>query len=110
MDYSMHRSFKHPLMVDKKKRMKLRKNKIGWLCYPEDDYRNYWDFYITLVLIFTCIETPLRISVLELEDRDSLHNWKIVSNFVDCMFFFDIILIFNTAYYDEDFVIIEDRK
>ena len=40
--------------------------------------------------------------------KDNL-GWLIANNTFDFFFLIDIILNFNTAYYDEDFAIIEDR-
>jgi hypothetical protein len=99
--------------LEKKERMKLRKNKRNCLLYPEDDFRTNWDLFITLVLIFTCIETPVRITFVESNfshDHEEHYGLDMVSTIVDSLFLIDILLIFNTAYYDEDFRIIEDRK
>ena len=35
--------------------------------------------------------------------------WEIINNSVDLLFLMDIIVTFNTSYYDEDFVQITDR-
>ena len=35
------------------------------LFYPENDYKANWDFFMTIVLIFTCIVTPARIALIE---------------------------------------------
>lgn len=50
--------------------------------------------------------TPYRIALIE---ADSF-PWVITNNSVDVMFLIDIIIIFNSAYYDEDFNLIQDRK
>ena len=42
-------------------------------------------------------------------DSDSL-QWKIINYVIDSLFLIDIIVIFNTAYLDEDLVLIEDRN
>ena len=39
-----------------------RKNRKQFMLYPEDNFKSYWDFLITNVLIFTCIVTPARIA------------------------------------------------
>jgi hypothetical protein len=68
-----------------------------------------------LVLIFTCIETPYRISIgeLNLTEEEQLINTKfseLLNFLVDSLFFLDILINFNSAYYDEDFVLVEQRK
>jgi hypothetical protein len=76
------------------------------MLYPEDPFKNYWDLFIAFILIFTCLVTPYRIALIE---KDSF-PWVITNNTVDFLFLIDIIIIFSSAYYDEDFNLIEDRK
>lgn len=57
-----------------------------------------WDVFISMVLIFTCIATPLRIAFEQLEPSSSAAFIDIV---VDLMFLLDMIIIFNKAYFDE---------
>jgi hypothetical protein len=52
-----------------------------------------------LILIFTCAVTPYRLAFFVDEDLE----WEIINGVVDLIFFVDMLLIFNTAYYDEDF-------
>jgi hypothetical protein len=94
--------------MEKKARMRHRKNKKFCLFYPEDNLKTNWDLFITIVLIFTCIETPWRISFVESSNEEDLYNeLSLASIIVDTLFFIDILIIFNCAYYDEDFNIIE---
>ena len=55
-----------------------------------------------VVLIFACLVTPCRIAFVE----DETQPWIIVNQIADLMFLTDMIIIFNTAYYDEDFKLI----
>lgn len=79
--------------------------KSKWLIYPENDYKANWDSFMTFVLIFTCVVTPLRIA---LDESESV-GWNMANYIIDGLFLVDIIVIFNTAYYDDDFSIVEDR-
>ena len=74
--------------------------------YPEDTLINFWSLFITLVLIFACCVTPFRIAFVP-EDSTT---WKFINTAVDFMFLIDIIIIFNTAYQNDNFEIIDDRK
>ena len=56
------------------------------------------------LLLFTCMVTPYRIAFSE----DDI-AWTFVDYSVDLLFFCDIIVIFFTAFYDDDFVIHESR-
>lgn len=67
---------------------------------------NFWSLFITLVLIFACCVTPFRIAFVP-EDSTT---WKFINTAVDFMFLIDIIIIFNTAYQNDNFEIIDDRK
>lgn len=69
------------------------------MIYPEDTWKDQWDLAVSLVLIFTCASTPYRLAFVE---KDSV-GWQVANNSIDFIFFIDMILIFNTAYYDEDF-------
>lgn len=39
-----------------------RKEKRFLLLYPEDPAKKYWDFFITIILLVSCVITPLRIA------------------------------------------------
>lgn len=95
--------------VSKKKldRMRYRDNKKSFLLYPEDPQKVYWDLYITCVLLISCLLTPFRIAFGEIEDPV---EWVIINWVIDGCFLVDIIIIFNSAYYDSEFIIVEDRK
>ena len=45
-------------------RMRRRTNRKPFLFYPEDQGKGNWDLFITLVLIFSCLQTPYRISFI----------------------------------------------
>ena len=81
---------------------------VKYLMYPESTFLQNWDPFITLVLIYSCVETPYRIAFSDENAEGDI--WNVISIIVDFLFLFDIVFIFNTAYYDEDFKIIEDRK
>ena len=62
---------------------------------------------MTLVLISSCVITPYRIAFGPLIDDP---NWTAISYTIDCLFFIDMITMFNSAYYDEEFHIVELRS
>ena len=86
------------------KRMRQRDNRKPCLIYPEDQGKQNWDILMAGLLLFTCMVTPYRIAFSE----DDI-VWTIVNYSVDFLFLCDIIVIFFTAFYDDDFVIHEDR-
>lgn len=75
------------------------------MIYPDNPYKPHWDVFVSIVLIFTCIVTPYNIA---LNDNPSL-GWDISNHVIDGLFLLDIIIIFNTAYYDEEHELIDNR-
>ena len=77
------------------------------MIYPKNIWKERWDIIITIVLLVTCIVTPLNLGF-------SWHKhkmWTVWMNYtIDLFFFIDIIVIFNSAYYEDDIDLIEDRK
>ena len=61
---------------------------------------------MTIVLLITCFKTPYDIAF---NNNPKLWN-KIVDYIIDILFLFDIIIIFNTAFYDDDIELIDSRK
>ena len=59
-----------------------------------------------IVLIFSSVMSPYRLAFVEEDDT----KWKIINAVVDSLFTADILVAFNSAYYDDDYVIVEDRK
>ena len=52
--------------------------------------------------------TPLNIAFSGVEDGNSATS--IIIMIIDCFFVIDIFVIFNSAFYDEETELIEDRK
>lgn len=87
-------------------RMTYRKHKKKWMIYPEDKFKNFWDLLMTIILLSACITTPLEIAFNDVNVTD----YNPMSVIIDVFFLIDILLIFNTAYYDEEQEIISCRK
>jgi hypothetical protein len=79
-------------------RMRFRHKKNDKLLYPEDQSKVTWDLFIAVVLITTCILTPFSIAF-----NKSSFVWTFIGYAIDLMFFIDIAVIFNSAFYDEEF-------
>ena len=91
---------------EKEERMNFRLNRLPYMFYPEDVYLDKWNLLITIVLLFTSIVTPARIAFVQ----DDTSAWIIINIIVDLLFTIDIIVVFNSAFYTEDFQITDDRK
>jgi len=77
------------------------------LLYPEDNLKEYWDIFITLVLFVSLVITPMRITFGPAVEFPS---WRAVGGLIDILFLLDIFVLFNCAFYNEDFIIVENRK
>lgn len=64
---------------------------------PTNSFKLNWDVFVTILLMYSCIATPVQIALWdELEGTPQVINW-----IVDSLFFLDIIIIFNSAFYDD---------
>ena len=93
------------MCLSRRGKKRRRDNRKICILYPEDNFKNNWDLFITLILILTCIVTPIRIAFYESDDLE----WQIINYMIDSFFFFDILVSFNSAFYDEDFKICDSR-
>ena len=88
-----------------RKRKRRRDNRKPYMLYPEDDFKNNWDLFITVILLLTCVVTPIRIAFYESDDV----LWTAINYTIDFCFLVDMIVSFNSASYDEDFKILDNR-
>jgi len=89
-------------------RMTNYDNKKNWMIYPESPYKGHWDLFITLILLISCFSTPYIIAFGDVGSNDG--RVKIFENVIDVLFLSDVIVIFNTAFYTENFDMIDNRK
>ena len=75
------------------------------MIYPNNTIKGNWDMLLTIILVFTCMVTPYRIAFVEFDDE----VWTILNTTIDLMFAVDMMLCFLTAFYTEEFELIEDR-
>lgn len=84
--------------------MRDRPNRKRYMLYPEDRLKMNWDLLIAFILIITCSITPVTLAFYE-EESISMVIFNLVINI---LFGIDIIVIFFTAFYNDDFVLIDD--
>ena len=77
------------------------------MIYPGNRYKDNWDIIMAVVLIVSCLISPVRIAF---PDDEEPVGWSIYNYSIDSLFLLDIIVTFNTALHDDDFKVIDDRK
>jgi hypothetical protein len=70
--------------------------------YPSNKYKGWWDLFMTLVLLLTCVLTPYNIAFQKPE------TW--LNTAIDILFVVDMMAAFNTVYYDIEMNMIDNRK
>ena len=89
--------------------MKERKNKKhAYIIYPEHRFKDPWDLFIGLILIITCSVTPFHIAFYE--DENAIGGFRYVNYMFDAFFGMDLCVQFISAYYDDDFKLVDDIK
>jgi len=97
---------KAEILKKKVERMTSRNNQKVCLIYPENRFKSWWDLFMTLVLLITCIATPYTIAFV-IDEPPSLIIFNAV---IDALFLMDMILCFLSVYYDDEMKLIDDRK
>jgi hypothetical protein len=57
-------------------------------------------------LIFSCLVTPYRIAFVDIDST----KWLVINFFVDICFAIDILIIFNSAFFNDDYLLVDKRK
>jgi len=78
------------------------------MMYPDDTFKLRWDLLVMVLLMFTCFTTPYRLAFY-IDEEDPVH-WRIINQCLDFSFFIDIIANFNTAYQNNQYIVVDDRK
>lgn len=86
-----------------------REDRKRSLFYPENRILNHWDLLMTMLLILSCLTTPMRVAFI-LPGMQESQTWEVYGWIVDFLFFADILVIFHTAYQDEYLQTVDDRK
>jgi hypothetical protein len=79
---------------------------VGYLLLPESSVKLYWQFVLVFLMLYTSFVTPLRLTFIE----DDSPGWMGVEYTVDILFLIDILMTFNSAYYDEMNELIVSRR
>lgn len=64
---------------------------------PDDPWKLRWDLFISVLIIWTCIGSPLSLAFTQ---NDNNIVWIIADSLTDFCFLFDIIFTFRSAYFN----------
>lgn len=60
------------------------------------------------MLLATCCTVPYRLAFEE--GNDTVYKWVVVNALIDFSFLIDIFVNFFSAYYDDEYVLIDNRR
>lgn len=66
-----------------------------------------WDSVVSIFLIIMCISTPIYISFAVQKEKDEIDGFHLLNITMDVVFGIDIIFVFFSAFYDENFKIVD---
>ena len=81
--------------------------RLGCLFAPNGKVTKTWNVVLIILLLYTAIIMPYRISFVEFVWYD---DWFYVELVVDALFFTDFLVNLNSAYRVEDDVLVTSRK
>lgn len=80
--------------------------KYGYfIILPDDTFKFLWDLYTTLLLLIIFIFTSYWITFTD--DNDV--GWIVFDSFIDFSFLIDIFVQFFSAYYNQKYILIDNR-
>ena len=75
------------------------------LIYPDNRLKPTWDVFMFVLLLFSCLITPLQLALFSTLPE----GWLWSNRVTDILFLCDIIVTFNSATFDDDFNLNENR-
>jgi len=84
-----------------------RRERINkYIILPYNSYKRFFDFIIAVVILYTSVIIPYKITFIECNSTYEL----VIENIIKFLLFWDLIMNFFTAYIDGDNKLIFDRK
>jgi hypothetical protein len=81
------------------------------IIYPENRIKQIWELFMILVLLISCLITPVEIAFAKsTTPADGFDMHTIVGFVFDALFFIDVVVIFFSAYVDDNLKLVDKRK
>ena len=81
------------------------------IIYPENRIKQIWELFMILVLLISCLITPIEIAFAKSTTPADGYDMHTIVGFVfDSLFFIDVIVIFFSAYVDDNLKLVDKRS
>jgi hypothetical protein len=80
-----------------------------FMLYPDMGGRILWELFITIILVISCIQTPIDIAFVSTTPDEWTAN-DVINLVTDLLFLIDIFVCFMSAYENVEEKVIDDRK
>ena len=78
---------------------------------PQSTFKHYWDLIMILFVFYSSVFIPMELAFMNSNPAITKHiAHRIFDYGVDIYFLIDIVVNFNTSFYDEDYQIVLERK
>ena len=85
-----------PKSKDETIEKKMRKKCI---MHPNHTFHSFWDAFSTIALVLTCLITPYQLAFYSHYNNEP-EELEMLNQVIDVIFLFDIMISFNTSYFD----------
>lgn len=82
-------------------------NMPKFILHPSTKFKVFWNIVMALLLLYTAVVMPYTLTFLDYTMYDP---WGIIDLALDLLFFIDILVNFNSAYFDQEGHLISNRK
>ena len=79
-----------------------------YMIYPDNHKKEVWDLFMTIILLISCVVTPVEIA-FENDISHFISGIQIFDWTMDIFFLADMVIIFNSAQYTDDYDFIDNR-
>ncbi|OMJ95209.1 hypothetical protein SteCoe_1414 [Stentor coeruleus] len=79
----------------------------NFMFHPKDRFREFWNALISTLLLYTATIMPLSMAFFESEVQDV---WYVLDLMLDILFFCDILVTLNSAYFDKNGHLVTKRS
>ena len=80
------------------------------MIYPDNIYKSFWDIIVAFLLVFCVSVTPFHVIFYMHDDNKESGFWTLFNIYGDSIFLADIIITFFSAFHDDEYNIVHDRK